>query len=236
MPSGVYERKHPAWNKGLNGIHFSAKSEFKKGMVPWNKGNHVRLSDAGFTKGHVPWNKGKKGVMPTPWNKGEKIDRTKYPHLGHHAEHTEEAKAKMSAALLGKYRGDRSWHWQGGKTPLVRLIRNHAKNAEWKLKVLERDEFKCQQCLEKGGRLHAHHATYFSELLNDFLVLHSCLSPINDCTELFALALEYEPFWDVNNGITLCEKCHLYSQHHWKASSTSGAETHTITIYATSLR
>lgn len=31
-------RKVPIWNKGLKGIHLSPKSEFKKGLVPWNKG------------------------------------------------------------------------------------------------------------------------------------------------------------------------------------------------------
>lgn len=36
--NGMYGKK--AWNSNLKGIHLSQKSEFKKGMVPWNKGNH----------------------------------------------------------------------------------------------------------------------------------------------------------------------------------------------------
>jgi len=31
-------KKHPPWNKDVKGIHFSPKTEFKKGQVAWNKG------------------------------------------------------------------------------------------------------------------------------------------------------------------------------------------------------
>lgn len=33
-----YEKGHKTWNKDLKGIHLSPTSEFKKGLVPWNKG------------------------------------------------------------------------------------------------------------------------------------------------------------------------------------------------------
>jgi len=45
--------KHTLWKKGE---HTSPKTEFKKGLTPWNKG--------------------KKGVMPVPWNKGKKCFQT----------------------------------------------------------------------------------------------------------------------------------------------------------------
>ena len=39
-----------AWNKRKKGIHLSPQSEFKKGITPWNKGNHIYLG-GGFKKG-----------------------------------------------------------------------------------------------------------------------------------------------------------------------------------------
>jgi len=83
--------KNPvSWNKGIKGMHFSPKTEvkkgqrisikteFKKGMSPWNKGikmseeHREKLSKAHkgqrvspkteFKKGMIPWNKGLKKV------------------------------------------------------------------------------------------------------------------------------------------------------------------------------
>ena len=36
--------------------------KFQKGMIPWNKGNHIYLG-GGFKEGHEPWNKGTKGII-----------------------------------------------------------------------------------------------------------------------------------------------------------------------------
>jgi len=33
MPSGVYKRIYPVWNKGMKGIHLNPKHEFKKGHL-----------------------------------------------------------------------------------------------------------------------------------------------------------------------------------------------------------
>ena len=61
----TFVKGQPAWNKGIKvwwrtttpfkkGVHYSQKTEFGKGMVPWNKG----------TKGVMKaWNKGLKGKL-----------------------------------------------------------------------------------------------------------------------------------------------------------------------------
>jgi hypothetical protein len=53
---------------------------------------------------------------------------------------------------------------------------------QWIKKVFERDDYTCQHCGIKGGNLNAHHILPFYKYK--------------------------EKRVDINNGITLCEKCH----------------------------
>lgn len=52
---------------------------------------------------------------------------------------------------------------------------------KWKEEVLKRDEYKCQRC-GKTEDLVAHHIRHFSK--------------------------DIKSRYDINNGITLCQKCH----------------------------
>ena len=53
---------------------------------------------------------------------------------------------------------------------------------EWRTKVFKRDNWTCQECFKRGGKLQAHHIT-----------------PYKENTELRH---------DINNGKTLCVECH----------------------------
>ena len=78
------------------------------------------------------------------------------------------------------YSDKNSSNWSGGKQ---RERHNGSyKYSDWRLKVYERDNFTCQNCGQKGGKLNAHHIFKWSEYNS----------------------LRFE-LW---NGITLCEKCH----------------------------
>lgn len=58
-PNSLKNLKHgvkgrPAWNKGKTGIHLSLKSEFKKGMTPWNKGKKLSKEHCdNLSKSHI---------------------------------------------------------------------------------------------------------------------------------------------------------------------------------------
>ena len=73
--------------------------------------------------------------------------------------------------------------FNGFSTTEQHIARNNTYYKEWTNKVFERDNYTCQCCGKRGGNLNAHHLYNFSE---------------------------YEDLrYDLNNGITLCEKCHL---------------------------
>lgn len=74
------------------------------------------------------------------------------------------------------------WNWKGGISTENRLSRNSTKYKKWRQKILERDNFLCQKCFLKHSKLEVHHIKEFSK----FKELRT----------------------DINNGITLCTKCH----------------------------
>ena len=73
--------------------------------------------------------------------------------------------------------------FNGFSTTEQHMARNNTYYKEWVREVFKRDNFTCQCCGKHGGNLNAHHLYNFSEYEN----------------------LRY----DVENGITLCEECHL---------------------------
>lgn len=104
---------------------------------------------------------------------------------------TDEARRNMSEAHKGK----RS-NWQGGKTALGQLIRSSANYDEWRVTIFKRDDYTCQICGERGGRLQVDHIERFAQILvrNNIHSLEDAIA----CLEL----------WDINNGRVLCVPCH----------------------------
>lgn len=79
-------------------------------------------------------------------------------------------------------RGANSPSWKGGITPENTRIRMSAEYKAWRKAVFERDNYTCQHCGNRGGKLNADHIKRFSEFPHLRL--------------------------DLSNGRTLCEPCH----------------------------
>ena len=86
--------------------------------------------------------------------------------------------------------GEKHWNWKGGISAQEVRLRQSSEYKEWRRKVFERDRYTCVICGQKGGKLVAHHVIPFSVILQ--------LPP----------KLKEELLWAVENGWTLCEKCH----------------------------
>ncbi len=82
-------------------------------------------------------------------------------------------------------------------TPLQKTIRRMTESQIWRKAVFERDDYQCQKCGNRGGRLEANHIKPFIIILVQYSI--DSTEAARNCTEL----------WDIENGETLCHDCHI---------------------------
>lgn len=171
-----------------------------------------------FKKGYIPWNKGKKMIYkngnPRIGNSPSLETRAKQRKSMLGKKHSEETKRKISKAHIGmkvskkvkkkisrakrgkkpslsrgarekrreRFMGEKNPRWKGGITPINEKIRRTLEYKLWRIAVFERDNYTCIWCGQRGGELHADHIKPF--------------------------ALFPELRFAIDNGRTLCKKCH----------------------------
>lgn len=98
---------------------------------------------------------------------------------------------------MGKFR----WNYR---------IRRCTLYGDWIKKVFERDNYTCQKCGIRGGRLSPHHITSLREIINK----HNFQSweDVKKCKIL----------WDISNGLTLCHDCHKLTDTYGKNGNKKG--------------
>lgn len=110
---------------------------------------------------------------------------------------SKEWRDNIGKAHIGISRGEKSSSWKGGVTELRKLIRDSFKYRQWRSDIFTRDDFVCQICSVRGGKLQADH---FPKTFNDIFYEYNIKS-LED-------AYNCEELWNINNGRTLCYKCH----------------------------
>ena len=170
------------------------KGQFAKGCKNPHKGDSSWVNSGTFQKGHTFTKDtiekirdsmkkvgGRYDVLKKYydnneiWNKGKKTG-----HL------SDEHRKKISMSL----RGSKSHLWKGGIHKENLLQRARVEYKIWREGVYKRDNWTCQNCGKKGGRLNAHH-----------------IKPFSVYPEL-RLAID--------NGITLCVPCHKLTDTYLK--------------------
>lgn len=107
-----------------------------------------------------------------------------------------------------EHSGARIKSYKGGITKLHTRIRNCERAEFWRRACMERDDYKCRITGETGKLEVHHYPIRFSKLFNAFLALHSDLNSIVDCDQLFALSQDHQPFWNIDNGMTITAAMH----------------------------
>ena len=159
----------------------------KPETIEKNRQSHIGKHRSEETKRKISETHKRKGTKP-PSLKGIKLSK----------EHRE----KIRQIMLGKF-GKLARNWKGGITDLIKCIRSLDKYKEWRMSVFLRDNFTCQFCgirshigLGESVYLESHHIKSLKEIIKDNKIKNS------------ADAIQCEELWNINNGITLCKKCH----------------------------
>lgn len=135
------------------------------------------------------WNKGMKikvNTGRTHFKKGNKLNAGRIPWN----------KGKKRPEMIGN-----KLNWKGGTTKIVALIRSMDEYLFWRSAVFQRDNWTCQTCGLRGVYLEAHHK---KELIR--IVIDNKIISVEDAKKCIEL-------WDINNGVTLCEKCHNLTKY-----------------------
>ncbi|OGO35074.1 MAG: hypothetical protein A2Z03_01805 [Chloroflexi bacterium RBG_16_56_8] len=125
-------------------------------------------------------------------------------------QHSEETRRKISANHFRWY-GEDNPNWRGGITELKILIRKSKRYKQWRDAIYKRDGYRSVLSGKRGQawELVAHHIKPFIQILHEMLAEYPGLSSDNDATELCKIALNYEPLWDIANGVTLLRQEHI---------------------------
>lgn len=214
----------PSWNKGKKtglipktafrkGERRSMETEFKKGLVPWNKKNKKICLHCGENKvnnhradycSFICRGAATKKERPSKDCSvcGIKFYR-RYSYSDKRWKDARYCSRKCQFDGQGiHFKGEKNKKWKGGITPLMNQIRGLREYRKWIIDIFHRDNYTCKLCGARNGNgkkiiLNADHfPVAFSTIIKE--------EQINTVEK----ALSSQKLWDTSNGRTLCVQCH----------------------------
>ena len=163
---------------------------------------------------------GKRWKYPHPFSK----EHRKKLSLSHNGKvgnffgkhHTESAKKVIGEKAKGRKKspkayvfpkGKHHWNWKGGVSLLRNKLWHTLEYRQWRSDIFTRDDFTCQNCQTKGGDLEAHHIKELYKIIDEYKIKN------------VEQALNCEELWNLNNGTTLCRKCHNLTKRYARRKS-----------------
>ena len=206
MPQGIFTKEHAAKvSKALMGHVLSPETRAKIGNI--HRGKKLSEKQMEFLrtfrlgKKHSPETiERMKAASKIRWSKPHpKVSEYHYdtPDGRHPLYKGESYCAKCGSQLCStRFKLCRRCVQLSEYTSLSRKIRNVIESRQWRDDIFTRDDFTCQGCNVRGGKLHAHHIKALAKILREYKI--TSLKQALDCAEL----------WSINNGVTLCVDCH----------------------------
>lgn len=171
------------------------KNKSKHGIIAKDRAEYIKKYNKIYYNKNIEYSKNRVKEYYYNMSPEERKKRRQIQHYKHYKKRYQDFKkennisdafsnehiTKLRLSHLGKI-GSLASNWQGGKSDINRRLRSQDKYDQWRKSIFERDEYICQNCEQKSGILHAHHIKLWSKYPK----------------------LRYK----INNGITLCKKCH----------------------------
>jgi len=160
MPTGVYRRTNPAWNKGLTKETSSIVASM---AISQSESKKINWRDPSY-RGKVATQERRDAISDAILEKHKDLEFSARWHKGIID------KAKV-------YNGSKHHCWQGGKSYEIYPL---GWNKTYKEQIRRRDEYKCQVCgkpeVENGRKLHVHHVDYDKCNLDPSNLMSCCTS------------------------------------------------------------
>ncbi len=129
-------------------------------------------------------------------------------------------KEGYASGRIVKRFGKDSPTWRGNRY-FGQVVRTRLKN--WIRSVMERDNFTCQRCGVRGGRLEVHHEVPLRDIINMYLTKYGYIKGFDidiDSDDYSSILTEIYDHHDTNLsiGTTLCSSCHseIDNKRYWK--------------------